>query len=143
MKQFIIIISVCLILSSCCGTHSEITYSYSGSTIKRIDECGISNFYFKGESEPFVYVEYSGINDGFGAYFEFNKSTLTLLSGDGHFIVNESDTTIFNHKRIGAYQRPKVTGSVCYISYPLTKERRENSNTDVLIEYEIDDNDWW
>jgi len=137
------------LLTSCCGTHTEVKYEYKGVVINRIDECGKTRFYYKNnqnQNSGKIWVEYSGINDGFSGYLKFYENgKVTLLSGDGDFQKENLDTTHFNYKRILAYERPELNESVCQIMFPAEYEQEKNksSNSAVRLTYNIDQNDWW
>lgn len=138
-----------LLLTSCCGLHTEVTYEYNDITIKRIDECGESTFfYFKGKEKlnGKIWMEYSGINDGFDGYIKFSENgKVEILSGDGYFQSEDIDTNLFQVGRVYAYDRPKIGKTVCLISFSTEKEIEENkeNNCEVNINYSIDDNEWW
>ncbi len=137
-------------LSSCCGTHTEIKYKYEDITIRRIDECGKTTFYYQKGKEKIpgkIWAEYSGINDGFKGFLVFKENgKVFLLSGDGYFQTStDLDTTRFNYKRIYAYNRPKLNRSVCYIMLSTKYEREQNLGfaSGIQVEYNIDENEWW
>lgn len=141
---FIIIIS----FSSCCGIHNEVKYQYQNILVTRIDECGETSFYY-GDGQDRngrIWAKYSGINDGFKGYLQFNKNgKVTILSGDGYFQIENIDTSQFEYKRIAAYERPKISKTVCYINLATKFEQEDNlaAGSGIKAEYKIDDNEWW
>jgi len=148
MNKFIIIILLSLIITSCCGLHTEITYNYKGTTIKRIDECGKSTFYYNDYNKKScrIWAEYSGINDGFSGYLVFkDNGKVLLLSGDGYFQTANIDTSKFVFKEILAGESPTLGKKVYYImlSTRYEKARNLNTGTEVKVKYDIDNNEWW
>ena len=152
MKYLVIIIV--LFLSGCCALHSEVRYKYDNITIVRIDECGISKFYYEHNGireEGEIWVKYSGINDGFYAYLMFSPSgKCSIKVAEGAFYAEDIDTSIFNFDRENDafwYQRRSnfEADSVCYIAYPIEYElnRSNKDSTNVEKEYKIDDNEFW
>lgn len=132
---------------SCCKLHTEVTYRHEGTIVKRIDECGISTFYYGDQSskDNKIWVKYSGINDGFSGYLKFEENgNVVLLSGDGSFQSTKTDDSKFQFKRITANERPKLGKSVYYITLSTRYEQEKNigSNTEVLTEYKVDNNEW-
>jgi hypothetical protein len=130
MKNWLVLI-VLLVCSSCCDTHIEVTYEYKGTVVKRVDECGISTFYYGEISgiSPKVWAKYSGINDGFAGYLVFGKAgKVTLLSGDGYFQLENNGTNKFDYKRISYEDVPPGKG-VYYIMLATNVERERNANT--------------
>jgi hypothetical protein len=144
-----IYIALVLILSSCCGLHTEVTYNYNGTTIKRVDECGITTFYYNSieKNSGEIWVKYSGINDGFSGYLKFEEDgKVLLLSSDGYFQSKNMDTTKFEYRRIAKPgQIPELNESVYFVmlSTRYEKERNLNSKTKVKTEYNIDKNARW
>lgn len=137
-----------ILLSSCCGTHTEIKYKQADITIKRIDECGKTTFYYqKGQEQILgkIWTDYSGINDGFKGYLVFNKNgRVLLLSGDGYFHTSKDlDTTRFNYKRIYAFSRPELKKNVCQIMLSTKYEREQNLKLEsgIQVEYNIDEDE--
>lgn len=133
-KNLIILLS--LALASCCNTRTEITYTYNDTVIKRIDKCGKTIFYYnkidKGASR--IWVEYSGINDGFSGYLKFdNNGKVSLLSGDGYFQASNIDTSKFVYKRIIAHQRPNLGEDVYFIQLSTRYEQEKNLNTGTKV----------
>jgi len=147
MKCSLILIVV--VLSSCCGLHTEVKYQYQDIVITRIDECGETNFYYgdgQNDSSGRVWVEYSGINDGFKGYLKFSKNgKVVILSGDGYFQTENIDTSRFEYRRIAAFERPEISETVCYINLATKFEQEDNAaeGSGVKAEYNIDDNEWW
>jgi len=143
-KYFFIVILV--FLSSCCGLHTEVKYMFQNATILRIDECGITSFYYKDKSNKTlgkIWAEYSGINDGFSGYLKFDKNNkVTILSGDGYFQSLNNDATYFAYEYVYSYNRPQISTSVCCINSTIKVEKEKNLKTGVKIEYKIDDNEW-
>ena len=138
-----ILIVVCLFLTSCCQTYIKIKYKYKNIVITRIDECGKTSFYYNDSltgAGGKIWIEYSGINDGFSGYLKFDDNgQVTLLSGDGYFRFNHLDTTKFIYKRIYSYDKPTVGNSVCYITLAIEYEKKRNaeSKSAIKIEYDI------
>jgi len=123
-----------LIINACCGTHNEIDYQFSDVNIKRVDVCGKSMFYYSkvGEEakEGLIWVEYSGINDGFKGYLVFEENgKVLLLSGDGYFQSKDIDTTYFEYKRISAIDRPDLAENVYLIMLSTRYEQEFNDTT--------------
>ncbi len=148
MYRYIITLLLVIIMTSCCGLHTEITYRLKGTVIKRVDECGKSTFYYSdiNKNAIRIWAEYSGINDGFSGYLKFeDNGKVWLLSGDGYFQTANKDTSKFEYKRIIAAQRPTLGKSVYFISLSTRheKERNLDTNTDVKVIYNIDDNEWY
>src|SRR5699024_483203 len=118
----------------------EIVYSYKDIIIKRVDESGKTIFYYNeiNRDNPQIWVEYSGINDGFSGYIKFeDDGKVSLLSGDGYFQTSKIDTTKFKYRRIVAHQRPELSEDVYIIqlSTRYEKEKNLNSNTKVKASY--------
>jgi len=138
-----------MILTSCCGLHTEITYKHEDIIIKRIDECGKSSFYYKDENKetPKIWVKYSGINDGFSGYLEFeDNGKVWLYSSDGYFQTENADNSKFEYSRmLKPSQKPKLGKSVYYITLSSKHEKEKNSSsgTEIEVNYNIDDNEWW
>jgi len=133
-----IILSIFSFIS--CDNKVEITYSYNDVVIKRIDKNGKTIFYHNklGNENPQIWVEYSGINDGFSGYLKFNENAkVSLLSGDGYFQKSNIDTTKFDYIRIAAYQRPELGESVYFIQDAIRYEQEKNkgSGTKVKANY--------
>ncbi len=152
MKYLVIIIV--LFLSGCCALHSEVRYKYDNITIVRIDECGISKFYYERNGireEGEIWAKYSGINAGFYAYLLFSPSgKCSIKVAEGAFYAEDIDTTIFNFDYgIDTFLlHPgslRESDSVCYIAYPIEYElnRSNKDSTNVEKEYKIDDNEFW
>lgn len=146
ISKYIIII-LALTITSCCGLHTVITYNYNETKIIRVDECGRTTFYFNKIDKEVgkIWVKYSGINDGFSGYLKFeDNGKVLLLSGDGYFQTENNDTAKFEYRRITANQRPELGKSIYYItlSTRYEKERNLDTDTEVKVEYDIDDNEW-
>lgn len=126
-----LVLTLLVLCSSCCDTHIEVAYEYENTVIKRVDECGISTFYY-GEvagKSPKVWAKYSGINDGFSGYLIFGKEgKVTLLSGDGYFRSENNGTNKLVYKRISYEAVPQGKG-VYYIMLATNIERERNTNT--------------
>jgi hypothetical protein len=140
MKNWLIS-AVLVLCSSCCDTHIEVTYEYEGTVIKRVDECGISTFYYgKISSEsPKVWAEYSGINDGFAGYLAFGKDgKVTLLSGDGYFQSANNSTNKFDYKEVGSGDVSLGKG-VYYVMLATNVERERNADTGSGVKVTYDD----
>jgi hypothetical protein len=120
----------------------EVTYEYEGTIIKRVDECGISTFYYNEISErsPKVWAEYSGINDGFAGYLVFGKEgKVMLLSGDGFFQAKNNKTKQIDYSYIDAGGRPALGEGVYYIMLATNVERERNANTGSGVKVTYDD----
>ncbi len=148
MYKYIIITLLALTITSCCGLHTEVTYSYKDTKIIRIDECGKSTFYYNkyDKDSCMIWVEYSGINDGFSGYLIFkDNGKVLLLSGDGYFQTANADTSKFVYKRVYAGESPTLGKQVYFImlSTRYEKERNLNTDTEVKVDYKIDKNEWW
>ena len=141
MKNWLIL-TVLGLCSSCCDTHLEVTYEYESTIIKRVDECGISTFYYNEISErsPKVWAEYSGINDGFAGYLVFGKEgKVMLLSGDGFFQAKNNKTKQIDYSYIDAGGRPALGEGVYYIMLATNVERERNANTGSGVKVTYDD----
>lgn len=144
MVKFIIVL-IFVFLSACCGKHSEIKYKYKDIIITRKDECGVTSFYYDdGEDEAYgkIWIEYSGINDGFNGYLVFHTDgRVSIFSGDGNFKSNSLDTARLHYKRILAHERPEVSDSVYYITLSTRYEKENNreGRTGIKARYEVDD----
>jgi hypothetical protein len=123
MKIFLFLILI-VVFSSCCDTYVEVTYEYEDVMIKRVDECGISTFYY-------------GINDGFSGYLVFGENQkVIILSGDGYFQSENIDTAKLEYNRI-SYEDVPLGKGVYYIMLAtnLEKERNMNTGNGVKVEY--------
>lgn len=145
-KNLIILLSFALAFASSCNPRTEITYRYNDTVIKRIDKSGKTIFYYNkiDKGAMSIWVEYSGINDGFSGYLIFDDNgKVSLLSGDGYFQASNIDTTKFVYKRILAYQRPNLGEDVYFIqlSTRYEKERNLNTGTKVKVIYSDDPNE--
>jgi hypothetical protein len=142
-------IIIAISLTSCCGTHTEVDYSYNGTTIKRVDECSKTTFYYQNgdkKADGKIWCEYSGINDGFAGYLKFDSDgKVEVLSGDGYFQSEGIDTSKFQFKTIYAYSRPTLDKSVCEIllSTRYEQERNQQAKSGVKAVYRVDNNEWW
>lgn len=137
-KAMVIILSVIGFAS--CDSKVEIVYSYKDIVIKRVDKSGKTIFYYDeiSKDSPRIWVEYSGINDGFSGYLKFDESgKVSILSGDGYFQTVNDDKTKFEYSRIAAYQRPELTENVYFIQNAIRyeQERNEKSETKVTVVY--------
>lgn len=131
MKNWLVL-SLLALCSSCCDTHIEVVYEYEGVLIKRVDECGISTFFYGEVSNksPKVWAKYSGINDGFAGYLVFGEDgKVMLLSGDGYFQSANNKTKQIDYKYIDASERPTLGQGVYYIMLATNVERERNANT--------------
>ncbi|QKZ14554.1 hypothetical protein [Spirosoma sp. KUDC1026] len=136
-----LILALLVLCSSCCDTHIEVIYKYESTVIKRVDECGISTFYYGGISSksPKVWAKYSGINDGFAGYLVFGKDgKVTLLSGDGYFQSANNSTNKFAYKEVGSGDVSLGKG-VYYIMLATKVERKRNANTGSGVKVTYDD----
>jgi hypothetical protein len=151
MSKFITILLVAtLVLSSCCGLHTEIKYTYKDIVITRIDECGKSSFYYKSDKnkkEGKIWAEYSGINSGFRGCLEITKDgkATVFVEGGGYFQTEGIDASLFEFKFVYHDDLPKIGETVCYISSSAKSEQENNitEGTGINIEYSVDDNEWW
>ncbi len=145
----IFILALVLILSSCCGLHTEVDYQYSDIIINRIDVCGKTTFHYQNnqkEEAGIIWAKYSGINDGFSGYLVFKENgKVELLAGDGYFQSENLDTTLFSLGSYVAYDRPKDVSNICEIMLSTRYEQEFNSkrNTKIEFNYRIDENEWW
>ena len=148
-----LLISISFILVSCCGLHTEVRYTYENITVVRIDECGKTTFYYEdnlGEKRGEIWLKYSGINDGFEGYLEFNKyQKVTLFISEGYFEKENIDTSLFNicssmdfvkNHSFASFDEIKYAKSTCNIAFPIHYEQNINdtSQTEVVIYYDID-----
>jgi hypothetical protein len=109
--------------------------------IKRVDESGRTTFYYNkiDKGAPKIWVEYSGINDGFSGYLKFEgNGKVSLLSGDGYFQTSNIDTSKFTYKRILAHQRPVLGENVYFIQLATRYEQEKNLNTGTRIKVSYD-----
>lgn len=130
--RFCILVIVSFLLSACCEIHNEIKYSFGGTEITRLDECGRTSFTYyteDGNNAGVVWTEYSGINDGFSGYLKFDHNgKVTLLVGDGYFQSKNLDTTKFKWDYVYAYNKPDIAENVCYIMLSTRYEQEFNKN---------------
>ncbi len=135
-KKLIALLLFAYMLTSCNDTGTEITYSYDNTVIKRVDERDRTTFYYNriDNDAPKIWVEYSGINDGFSGYLKFeDNGKVRLLSGDGYFQSSNIDTSKFKYKRILAHQRPDLGKNVYFIQLATRYEQEKNLNTGTRI----------
>lgn len=135
-NKLIMLLLFAYMLNSCNDTRTEITYSHENTVIKRVDERGRTTFYYDriDYDAPKIWVEYSGINDGFTGYLKFESNgKVSLLSGDGYFQSSNIDTSKFIYKRILAHQRPDIGGKVYFIQLATRFEKEKNLNTGTMI----------
>ena len=128
-------------LACCNDTGTVITYSCNNTVIKRVDESGRTTFYYNkiDKGAPKIWVEYSGINDGFSGYLKFEgNGKVSLLSGDGYFQTSNIDTSKFTYKRILAHQRPVLGENVYFIQLATRYEQEKNLNTGTRIKVSYD-----
>lgn len=140
MKYFLFLIPL-IILSSCCDTHMEVTYEYEGVVIKRVDECGMSTFYYGeiSDTSPRVWAKYSGINDGFSGYLVFSENQkVMLLSGDGYFQSANINTSKLEYKRI-SYEDIALGKGVYFIMLATNVEKERNLDTGSGLKVEYKD----
>lgn len=130
MRIFLFLILL-LIFSSCCNTYIEVTYEYEGVVIKRVDECGVSTFYYGeiSDTSPRVWATYSGINDGFSGYLVFGKDHVMILSGDGYFESSNNKGKQINYRYIDITERPTLDKGVYYIMLATNVEKEKNLKT--------------
>ncbi|EIM78296.1 hypothetical protein A3SI_04057 [Nitritalea halalkaliphila LW7] len=139
-RVMVIILSVIGFVS--CDSKVEIVYNYKDIVIKRVDKNGKTIFYYDeiSKDSPRIWVEYSGINDGFSCYLKFDESgKVSILSGDGYFQTINDDTTKFEYRRIAAYQRPELTENVYFVQNAIRYEQEKNNGsvTKVNVAYPI------
>lgn len=138
MRLFLYLILL-VTFSSCCDIHTEVTYEYEDVVINRVDECGISTFYY-GEisnTSPRVWAKYSGINDGFSGYLAFSENQkVTILSGDGYFQSANIDTNRLEYNRI-SYEDIDLGKGVYYImlATKVEKEKNLDGGSGIKVEY--------
>ena len=132
---------ISVIMSACCEVENVTKYIYGKVVITRIDECDRTTFYYGdevNENLSKIWVEYSGINDGFKGYLQFHENgEVSLLSGEGYFQVKNLDSTKFNYTRIQSHQRPKIGENVCYLNLATKFESEDNisEKSGVRVEY--------
>jgi len=122
---------ISLFLTSCNQSTMEAHYEYAGVVIKRVDRPGETSFYYVAPNPEKVYgkiwVRYSGINDGFSGYLRFFKNgKVELLSGDGYFQSDITDSNKFSYKRI-SYEKINLVDSV-YVIMLSTRYEIERNN---------------
>ena len=135
-KNLIVLLLSVFGFASCCKTTMETTYSYNNTVIKRIDKNGKTIFYYNkiDNDVPKIWVEYSGINDGFSGYLKFeDNGKASLLSGDGYFQVSNIDTSKFEYKRIIAHQRPVLGENIYFVQLATRYEQEKNLNTGTKV----------
>lgn len=141
-KKLIVLFLFAFMLNSCNDTANEITYRYDNTVIKRVDKRDRTTFYYNriDSDSPKIWVEYSGINDGFSGYLKFEgNGKVSLLSGDGYFQSSNIDTSKFKYKRILAHQRPDLGENVCFIQLATRYEQEKNLNTGTRIKVNYKD----
>lgn len=136
------------VLSSCCGLHTEIKYSYKDIVITRIDECGETSFYYgePGENNGRIWIKYAGISSGFDGYLIFDSlGKVSFIRDDGYFESENVDTSLFQISSEFIYDNPDIGDSVCYFNLgPKTEQKRNHAEgSGIKVEYQIDDNVWW
>lgn len=147
--KYLTVLFAWVLISSCCGLHTEVKYEYQNVVLTRIDECGITTLYYgndTGEKYGKIWMEYSGINDGFDGYVKFEKGgKITIMSSDGLFKSENLNLAYFVLDDDFSYSRPEIGDSICYIALSTSYEKENNAKgkTGVDIEYDIDDNEWW
>ncbi|TKG88238.1 hypothetical protein EYV94_27265 [Puteibacter caeruleilacunae] len=120
-KNLIVLLLFVLCFVYSCDTGTKITYSYNNIEIKRINKSGKTTFYYNKviKDVPKLWVEYSGINDGF--------------SGDGYFQSSNLDTSKFEYKRILSHQAPVLRENVCTIQLSTRHEQEKNLQTGTKV----------
>lgn len=132
MVRRTMVIILLVIAFASCDSRVEIVYSYKDIVIKRVDKNGKTIFYYDEirKDSPRIWVEYSGINDGFSGYLKFDDSgKVSILSGDGYFQTVNDDTTKFEYRRIAAYQRPELTENVYFVQDAIRYEQEKNNGS--------------
>lgn len=144
--NFIKIFLIVVLASSCCETKKISKYTDGEVIITRVDRCDYTSFYYGDDinnAKGKIWVEYSGINDGFKGYLKFHEDgKVSLLSGDGYFQSENLDSTLFKYKRIASYQRPKISKNVCYLNLATKFENEGNIAEGSGIRVEYLDRDW-
>jgi hypothetical protein len=141
-KNLSVLLLLAFSLISCCNSAKEITYTFGKAVIKRVDKCNRTIFYYAkiDKYSPVIWVEYSGINDGFSGYLIFqNNGKVNLLSGDGYFQTSNVDTVRFEYKRIAAFQRPELGENVYFVELATKFELEKNRNTGTKVKAVYDD----
>lgn len=125
-----IFILICIITISCSEKKKIIHYRYNNVEIRRIDYTSKTKFHYvnSNQQKGTIWVEYSGINDGFSGFLKFeNNGMVTLLSGDGHF-QNDNKNSKFNFKRIIYSENPLMGSDGVYFIELSTKFEQEKNN---------------
>lgn len=138
--RFWVFVVLLMASASCCDKHLEASYEYEEVVIRRLDKCGVTEFYYGDISDqsPKISAEYSGINDGFSGYLIFMEDgKVLLLSGDGYFQSANIDTTKFEYKRV-SYEEISLKKGV-YIMLATNVERERNADLKNGIEVNYDD----
>jgi hypothetical protein len=142
IRAIVIILSVIGFTS--CDSKVEIVYRYREIVINRVDKNGKTIFYYGeiNKDNPRIWVEYSGINDGFSGYLKFDESgKVSILSGDGYFQSANDDTTKFLYKDILAHERPELAENVYFIQNATRYEQEKNKKTNTKVVVIYPDND--
>ncbi len=131
-----------LLLYSCSSNNKAIIiYQYSDLTVTRVVTCSKSTFYYGteiGEEQGRIWVEDAGIVSGYSGYIEFSSSgKIRILSGDGYFQTENSDTALFRSDDVYAYNRPIIGDSICAFNSVLKIEKEENdlAETEINVTY--------
>lgn len=140
MTKSTIVIFLLFIGFASCDSKVETVYSFDHTCIKRVDRNGSTTFYYEEISKdgPRIWVEYSGINDGFSGYLIFDEcGKVSILSGDGYFQTGNIDKTKFEYRRISAHERPELTENVYIIQDAIRYEQEKNDRfvTKVKVAY--------
>ena len=142
MKVIIRLFIITVLFSSCCDIPVKTTYTYNGVTITRLDKCDNTSFYYgegKAKYKGRIWAEYSGINDGFRGYLQFQKNgKVRFLVGDGYFQSEKLDSTVFKYSYLDAYSDLKMDRNVCHVYLTTEYEKVDNykMKTGVVIKYE-------
>ncbi|TAF59983.1 MAG: hypothetical protein EAZ57_09405 [Cytophagales bacterium] len=130
------------LLTACCNTHVEVTYTYGNTTIRRVDKCGKTFFYYNNskDKKEGILTKYSGIDSHFLGWLKFDADgKVWIISGDGYFIQGENiDTTKFQSKRPTVYDDMPMLGKNIYLIQLSTRYEREknrNIGTEVKAVY--------
>jgi hypothetical protein len=115
-------------------THKEYVYEYKGEKIKRVDTDGKSTFYYRGDK---IYAKYSGINDGFRAFFAFlPKHKIKIFIGDG-FLYSKGKNVKITHDFFNEEVENKENIYIFY--YPQEYEVNYNKNTKTKVKVTVID----
>lgn len=132
MTRSILVIILSIIGLVSCDSKVEIVYSYKDIVIRRVDKNAKTIFYYDkiSKDSPRIWVEYSGLNNGFSGYLIFDESgKVSILSGDDYFQSANDDTTKFEYIDIAAYERPELTENVYFVQDAIRYEQEKNNGS--------------